>query len=86
MKREYFINRNEKRTVLAVANIAYSSSDNTTIDCDIAFAELPFDALPYTADKFDCEAMGRELFNDLSNGLYGEVAPYVEPQEAEQPE
>ncbi|WCE30100.1 hypothetical protein [Vibrio sp. SCSIO 43137] len=86
MKKEYYLNRNEKRTVLGVTDIRYSSADQTTIDCEIAFAEFQFESLPYTADKFDCEAMGRELFNDLNNGVYGEVSPYVEPEPVEQSE
>lgn len=63
-------------TVQSVSNPVYTNEDRTGIDVQIKFAEFP-DVLPFHATSWDIEAHGRQIFNDLKAGVYGEIAPYV---------
>jgi hypothetical protein len=63
-------------TVQSVSNPVYTNEDGTGIDVQIKFAEFPV-VLPFHATSWDIEVHGRQIFNDLKAGVYGEIAPYV---------
>lgn len=63
---------------MLVKNIKYSSKDNYYIDMDIDHPIYGW--IPFTASKYDLEVFGRELYNNAIDGVYGEIAPYVEPE------
>ena len=65
-------------TVQYVKNPVYVSEDKTTINCVVKFNEQT-EEHPYTAYINDIVQHGREIYNDLIAGKYGEIGPYVAP-------
>lgn len=61
----------------SITNVIYSSPDNKGIDCVIKFVGAA-SGFPFTAREDDPEAQGRVLFEQLSSGQFGAVAPYVQ--------
>lgn len=59
-----------------VDNPVYVSADNTLILCDVQFTG--FDRIvPFAASASDVEPHGRQLYQELVDGKYGAIAPYV---------
>ncbi len=69
----------------SLTNPRWSNAEQTRIDCEITTSQFGAEVLPFTADKFDVEAHGRAIFQDLVDGKYGPVAEYVPPPEPAQP-
>ena len=61
-----------------VQQAAFANAEKTAIYCTVKFVELP-DAHMFTATADDPESYGVQLFNDLTAGKYGAVAPYAPP-------
>ena len=62
---------------MKVRNLSRNKSG--TIDMEIEHPK--FGWIPFTASQNDIEAHGRELYEMADRGEFGEVAPYVDPQE-----
>lgn len=62
--------------ILNVKNCVATENDKI-IDCEIE--HINFGWLPFSAYIDDVEPIGREIYNDIINGTYGEIKPYVEP-------
>jgi len=65
-------------TIENARNPQYMNSDGTQIDLLVKFAEVE-NELPFTATAKDDEPYCAELFNNAINGVYGEIAPYIDP-------
>lgn len=64
-------------TTIQIKNPVYSSSDHSTIDCEI---EHPvYGWIPFTANPNDVEPLGKEVFDACTSGAAGSVAQYVAP-------
>lgn len=61
----------------------YANEEGTLIDCVIVFmdeeTEEKTEPMPYTANKFDAEPSGAQLFALLVDGQYGDVGKFPEP-------
>jgi hypothetical protein len=67
-------------TIEYAKNPQYSSANNESIYLIVKFVEFA-DELPFGATSYDVEPHGVELYNNAIAGQYGEVAPYVLPNE-----
>lgn len=65
-------------TVLSIKNPKWSNKNHTSIDCEIFLAELNGESLPFTASIDDCEPHGKEIFQLISDGKFGEILEFVE--------
>ena len=65
-------------TVEYIKDPVYTNEEGTIIDCLVKFDTVPTE-LPFTADKFDVEPHGREIWQQCKDGVWGSVAPYVPP-------
>ncbi|MGL4355659.1 MAG: tail fiber assembly protein [Aeromonas popoffii] len=54
----------------------WANKEGTAITLQVRFSSMPDQVLPFTAQKDDSEAHGRELYFRAKAGAYGEVAPY----------
>lgn len=59
-----------------VKNPIYANEQNTLINCDVKFDEIP-EYVPFTASPDDPMDYGRELYAQLQAGQWGPIAPYV---------
>lgn len=86
MEKIYYVDENETRTVLGVESAIWDNPEKTSITCKILFKEfaLTVGFMPYTASKFDSVAVGREIFNDIKNEVWGLVEEYKAPDTEEQ--
>lgn len=57
--------------------IRYANAEHTKIDCVVQFKHILDGPCDFTADKDDCEAHGRDIFNELETGKYGKIAGYT---------
>ena len=65
----------------SLVNPRWVNSEHTAIDCEITTSQLGDEVLPFTASKYDVEAHGRGIFEDIVAGKYGEIAEYIpEPE------
>lgn len=71
----YIRSRESQITIQQIRNAYYKDAENTLIDVEILVSGT-LDFIPFTVDKYDGEAFGRELFQDLKDGVWGEVVPY----------
>ncbi|MDM2789422.1 DUF4376 domain-containing protein [Citrobacter sp. Cpo113] len=55
--------------------------ENGYIDCEILFTGFD-DFIPYTASPDDNEPLGQSVMTSLLSGEWGEIAPYIMPENA----
>lgn len=71
---------------MKIKNPKWANKEHTMIDC---FVRNNMDEYhPFTADKFDVEEHGREIFNVVASGAIGKIeeyVEYVEPPREERP-
>ena len=72
----YHVSKTVKRTLTNVSDLKFADSTGERINCTVVFAEFPMEPMPFTADKFDSMAHGREIYQDLLRGRFGAIAPY----------
>lgn len=65
--------------VLEVKNLNFSNAEQTSIECEVLFAEFSPEWLLFGATADDPEAHGREVFSRCMSGEFGEVGAYVPP-------
>ncbi len=65
--------------VLNLKNPRWVNQAQTQIDCEVEFKKFEGTYLPFTADPNDPEAHGRDIYQRLVNGEWGEIAAYVPP-------
>lgn len=75
----YHVNTYSILTLTNISDIQYASEDKTSIDATVVLKEFPLEPMPFTASKYDSMAHGREIYNDILSGEFGEIAPYVAP-------
>lgn len=63
-------------TYSSVANPRYSNADQTMIDCDVVFAHLGSDPVPFSASKYGL-AHEQLIFAECRAGMYGPVREYM---------
>jgi hypothetical protein len=56
----------------------WANAEHTMIDLTIKWSHIN-EEFPFTASPTDVEPHGRVLFERAKQGLFGEVAEYVEP-------
>lgn len=85
-KKVYYLNESETRTVLGVHSMVWANPEKTIIDCTVLFQEFIdiAGAVPYTANKFDPMAFGREFFKDIEAETWGLVEEYRDPSDVAQ--
>lgn len=66
-------------------NPSYSDITGESISLVVKFVEFDSE-MPFGATSFDPMPHGVELFNRAKNGEFGEVAPFVDPMVATQPQ
>lgn len=64
-------------SIISVSAAIYVSADDSLIDCVVTTAA---GAMPFTANKNDVEAHGRDLYSDLVAGKYGAIQPFTPPK------
>lgn len=62
-------------THISVRQPKWSSPNHSSIDCLVVFEHMPGEH-PFTAAPYDIEPYGRELFDRLVGGDFGEIAPF----------
>ena len=62
-------------------NPRWVNAEHTMIDLEIKWETINVE-LPFTASPTDCEAHGRAIFEQASQGAFGPVAEYVAPPES----
>ena len=67
----------------SVKNLRWSNAERKTIDCEITTSQFGDEVLPFTASQNDPEPHGRQMFNDMIAGKYGDIAEYVKPPSSE---
>lgn len=60
----------------------WSNAQHSAIDCIITTSQFSDEQLPFTASQDDIEPHGRAIFQELTEGKYGQIAEYVEPVDA----
>lgn len=65
--------------VLNLRNPKYVNQEQTMIDCEIEFKKFEGQYLPFTATSYDSAEHGRDIYQRLVNGEWGEIAAYVPP-------
>lgn len=63
--------------VESVKTPVWGNAAQTIITCTVKFAGMA-DELPFSADPTDLEPHGRALYQDLVNGRWGDIGPYVD--------
>ena len=58
----------------------WADAAHTMIDLTIKWVGIN-EEFPFTASPTDCEAHGRAIFEQASQGAFGPMAEYVAPQE-----
>ena len=66
-----------------VKNPIYANAQNTEINCSVKFDTIP-EYLPFTASPSDPMDYGRQLYDDLIAGKWGNIAPFPMPPIVEQ--
>lgn len=67
-----------KYNIVSIKNPKWAGQEETLIDCEIVFEGMEQTPVPFTANKNDCEAHGREVFEAILSGKFGEIAAFVE--------
>jgi len=63
-------------TVEYLKTPVYANEDHTMISCIVKFPKFDYE-IPFAAYKDDIENHGREIYNDIITGKYGEIGAYV---------
>lgn len=63
----------------SVLNATWADEEQTMIDCNITISQFGDEVLPFTASKNDVELHGRQIFDLIVSGEYGDIAEYVPP-------
>jgi hypothetical protein len=71
-------------TIESASNPIYMSEDGKSIHLDVKFAEFN-EIVPFNAMQNDTTQHGVDLYNRAILGEFGEIAPYVAPQQKPQP-
>ena len=66
-------------------NPVWANAEHTMIDLTIKWDGINAE-YPFTASPTDCEAHGRTIFEQASQGAFGPVAEYVAPPAPVEPE
>ena len=61
----------------SLTNPRWATAEHNTIDCEITTSKFGNEVLPFTANQKDCELFGRQIFEDIVAGIYGDIADYV---------
>lgn len=70
--------------VTTARNPKWANSEKNKINLEVQFKDLPEDWLDYTCNPLDaCTEHSRYLYTQALNGVYGTVADYVEPTDAD---
>jgi len=56
----------------------WNAADRSSINCLVTFKHLPSE-VPFTATPHDCEPHGREIYQRIVAGEFGEIAPFEPP-------
>jgi hypothetical protein len=56
----------------------WNAADRSSINCLATFEHLPRE-MPFTAAPYDCEPHGREIYQRIIAGEFGEIAPFESP-------
>ena len=63
-------------------NPKWGNAEHTLIEVEAKWQHLESEGyLPFLANPDDVEAHGRDLYNRIINGEFGEIAEYVAPVE-----
>jgi hypothetical protein len=76
--------------IILVEDPVFADAGHTIIDCLVEAVHddgtphckpngEKWGKLMFTATAYDPEPHGKQLYHDLIDGLYGEIAPYVPP-------
>jgi hypothetical protein len=63
----------------------FQTADQQCIHLTVKWVELA-EEMPFGAMATDVEAHGRDLYNRIIAGEFGEIAPYIAPPEPTQPQ
>ena len=67
-------------------NPKYNKPDENGVQTIDLIATHPvFGEIPFTASPNDPEPRGQAIYQNAKNGMYGEVEPYVEPEQPAEP-
>lgn len=61
---------------IKVTDIEWANAKHSAIDCNVIWDTMPKEIMPFTASPDDNHEHGRNLFDAIRNGEYGEIAPY----------
>lgn len=64
----------------SVKSPIWADPDNTLINVLITTSTTGVQELPFTASSNDTEEIGRQIYQQCIDGLYGPIAPYIPPQ------
>ena len=64
----------------SVSNPRWSDSSKARVDVLVTVEHLGDEVIPFTACSQDIEEHGRKLYQELVEGKYGEIAPYIPPE------
>lgn len=79
----YHVDATRVYHLTSISDLEFASKDKSMVDCVIMLKEFGLEPLPFTAFKFDSMAHGREIYNDILSGVFGEIAPYKPRDEGE---
>ena len=65
--------------ITSVKNPIWANAENTLINVTITTDLTGFDELPFTANPNDPDSIGREIYHNCINEMYGPIAPYISP-------
>ena len=64
-------------TIENIRNPVFSNNEGTAIDCFIKFAEFT-EEHPFNATSFDTEEHGRQAYQRIMSGEFGEIGEFIE--------
>lgn len=66
-------------TLTSLSSPCWANEEHTAINCLITTSQFGNEILPFTASQNDVEEHGKQLFKDISEDKYGEIAQYIAP-------
>lgn len=64
----------------SVMNPVWSDSSKSRVDCFVTVEHLGDELVPFTACSKDVEPHGRQLFQEIVDGVHGPVGDYIPPE------
>jgi len=61
-----------------VKNLKWADEEKNSVFCDVDFADLPEEFVPFRASQNDVEPHGREIFARCVAGDFGPIATFEE--------